>query len=279
MAWRDGRHVELTARCDWRTPTSGTLERVTDLSTSSVSTSAEPTNRPNVGGIDIDLAVFATNECIEAAQRFDDCGYIPLPGLLTTAGLSQLRAEVDALFPLTQRRDFVMECMGGTPRNMTTLGGELITERAPGISAVYQSSELMGALGVLLKKKIVVADDPVERHVLNILHKAGDTHGYHVDDYPIALVMFVESPTCPEGCGRLEFCPATGDGSADANLESHPSFTRSHQAGDAYILRSDRLNHRVQPIHDGCLRTVLNFAYGFDGEQVARTPSASILYS
>ncbi len=252
---------------------------MTDLSTSPTSISPEPTVGPISGAIDIDLAVFATDECIEAAARFDDCGYVPLPGLLSADGLSKLRAEVNALTPLTQRRDFVMECMGGTPRNMTTLGGELITERAPGISAVYQSSELMGALGALLDKKIVVADDPVERHVLNILHRAGDTHGYHVDDYPIALVMFVESPTCPEGCGRLEFCPAISGAEDEANLDSHPSFTRSHQAGDAYILRSDRLNHRVQPIHDGCLRTVLNFAYGFDGEQVERTPSASILYS
>lgn len=227
-------------------------------------------------GIDIDLAVFATEGCIQAAERFDDCGYLPLPGLLTTSGLQRLRADVAGLAPLTQRRDFVMECMGGTPRNMTTLGGEVITQRAPGVSNLYQSTELMGALGTLLGKQIVVADDPVERHVLNILHKAGDTHGYHVDDYPIALVMFIDSPTCPEGCGRLEFCPATDDGRGP---EGHPPYTRSHEAGDAYVLRSDRLNHRVQPIHDGCLRTVLNFAYGFAGEEIDRTPSASILYS
>ncbi len=250
---------------------------MTHISTSPVSSALDVLGTRSQDDIDIDLSVFATEESSQAAERFDDCGYIPLPGLLTPAGLDQLRSEVKALTPLTQRRDFVMECMGGTPRNMTTLGGELITEQAPGISNLYQSAQLMDALGVLLQKQIVVADDPVERHVLNILHKAGDTHGYHIDDYPIAVVMFIESPTCPEGCGRLEFCPAAV-GESDSPVD-HPPFTRSHHAGDAYVLRSDRLNHRVQPIHDGCLRTVLNFAYGFDGEQIERTPSASILYS
>lgn len=235
-------------------------------------------NQDSADLIDLDFSVFGTAECREASLRFDDCGYIALPGLIAVDGLARLRAEVAGLEPLTKRRDFVMQCMGGTPRNMTTLGGQVISERAPAISNLYQSSLLIQALSDVLGNRVMVADDPVERHVLNILHKPGDTHGYHIDDYPIALVMFIESPTCSEGCGRLEFCPAADTSAANESGHSG-SHTRSHQAGDAYILRSDRLNHRVQPIHDGCLRTVLNFAYGFDGEAVTHTPSASLLYT
>ncbi len=228
--------------------------------------------------LELNYQVLYNSGLVDAPEHFDRCGYLPLDGLVPEATLKLLRAEIDDLMPEARRKDFVMECMGGTPRHMTTLGGQIISEHAPGVSALYNDTRLRDALGSLVGRPMVPADDPVERHVLNILHRAGDTHGFHTDDYPVALVMFVESPRCPDGCGRLEFCPAAGDRPIDGGAP-HGSMTKSHRAGDAYLLRSDKLQHRVQPIHDGCLRTVLNFAYGFEGETVAPTPSASLLYS
>ncbi len=202
--------------------------------------------------------------------QFAHSGYLALPGLLGPGALADLRSEVDRLLAEARRRDFDMECMGGTPRHMTTLGGIEISRLAPRITEVYRSPELVGRLGRLVGLELVLADDPVERHVLNRLHRGGDTHGLHTDDYPLALVMFLESPTCAEGCGHLEFFPACAAG--------HPSVL-SHVAGDAYLLRADQLPHRVRPIHDGCVRTVLNFAYGVVGHTVERSDSASILYA
>lgn len=202
-------------------------------------------------------------------DHFDRCGYVGLPGLLTDLGLMSLRSEVERLMPVSSRKDFLMECMDGTPRHMSTLGGLTISKSAPGISKMYEDQKLLAALNGVVGRNLVVADDPVERHVLNMLHRSGDTHGYHVDDYPIALVVFIESPDCEDGCGRLEFCPVGA---------STEAAVMAHGPGDAYLLRADRFNHRVQPIHDGCLRTVLNFAYGVEGHQVAATPSASLLY-
>ncbi len=202
--------------------------------------------------------------------QFAHSGYLALPGLLGQEALADLRSEVDRLLDDARRRDFDMECMGGTPRHMTTLGGIEIARLAPRITEVYRSTELTGRLGRLIGKELVLADDPVERHVLNRLHRGGDTHGLHTDDYPLALVMFLESPTCEEGCGHLEFFSTCTAG--------HSSVL-SHAAGDAYLLRADQMPHRVQPIHDGCIRTVLNFAYGVEGEPVTKTDSASILYS
>lgn len=201
---------------------------------------------------------------------FDHAGYLPLPGLLPGSALTELRAEVDRLLFEARRRDFDMECMGGSPRHMTTLGGVEISRIAPRITELYRSAELTGRLGRLIGVELELADDPVERHVLNRLHQRGDTHGLHTDDYPLALVMFLESPTCEEGCGHLEFFDACKAGE---------SAVLSHVAGDAYLLRADRMPHRVQPIHEGCVRTVLNFAYGIAGVPVERTASASLLYS
>lgn len=239
----------------------------------------DETRGPNTGlQLELNYQVLYNSGLTDTSEHFDRCGYLPLDGLVPETTLRLLRSEIGGLMPQANRKDFVMKCMGGTPRHMTTLGGQIITEHAPAIAALYNDTRLREGLGALIGRRLVPADDPVERHVLNILHRAGDTHGFHVDDYPVALVMFVESPTCPDGCGRLEFCPAVEDLST-VGASPHQSMTKAHRAGDAYLLRSDKLQHRVQPIHDGCVRTVLNFAYGFEGEVVAHTPSASLLYS
>lgn len=201
---------------------------------------------------------------------FEHAGYLPLPGLLTDEALAALRVELSHLLERARRRDFEMECMGGTPRHMTTLGGIEISETAPTITELYRNPGLIDRLGRLVGLDLELADDPVERHVLNRLHRAGDTHGLHTDDYPLALVMFLESPTCEEGCGHLEFFDA---------CEAGHTSVMTHVAGDAYLLRADKFPHRVRPIHEGCVRTVLNFAYGATSIPVSRTPSASILYS
>lgn len=221
-------------------------------------------------GLELDYGAFARHGLTDAATHFHRCGYVPLPGLLPEATVAVLREEIAAILPLSNRKDFMMVCMENTPRHMTTVSGLAIAERSPAIVDLYNDSRLVEGISNLVGRPLEAAGDPVERHVLNMLHEAGDTHGFHTDDYPVALVLFIESPNCPDGCGRLEFCPVE---------DVHEAQTRSHQVGDAYVLRSDRLRHRVQPIHNGCRRTVLNFAYSVEGEAIAHTPSASLLYT
>lgn len=224
----------------------------------------------NAGRTKLDYGAFARHGLSDVVAHFDRCGYVPLPGLLPASTVADLREEIAAVLPLSKRRDFVMECMDNTPRNMTTVGGLAIAERSPTIVDLYNDARLVSGISGVVGRSLEAAGDPVERHVLNMLHEAGDTHGFHTDDYPVALVLFIESPDCPDGCGKLEFCPVEN---------VHEAQTRSHAVGDAYVLRSDRLRHRVQPIHSGCRRTVLNFAYAVQGETVEHTPSASLLYS
>ncbi len=221
-------------------------------------------------GLAIDYRRIEAMDVTASTLQFEHAGYIPLPGILTAGGLDGLRAEAAKLESQAKRRDFVMESMGNTPRHMTTLGGLEIAKLAPAIEALYHDARLVAGLGNLAGLDVEFADDPVERHVLNILHQSGDTHGLHTDDYPLALVMFIESPSCEEGCGHLEFFNA---------CQAGKSWLRAHSPGDAYLLRADKFPHRVQPIHDGCVRTVLNFAYGAASIPVVPTETASILYS
>ena len=231
---------------------------------------AETPAAPPAHGVALGFEQLEGADSDDTKALFQHAGYLPLPGLLTPAALDTLRAEVARLQVRAKRRDFDMACMGGTPRHMTTLGGLEIAETAPAISALYHDRRLLDGLSRLIGLEVELADDPVERHVLNVLHRSGDTHGLHTDDYPLALVMFLESPTCEEGCGHLEYFGACTAG--------HSSL-KSHTAGDAYLLRADTYPHRVRPIHDGCVRTVLNFAYGAASIPVVPTGSASILYS
>jgi len=227
-------------------------------------------DEPPAPGVRLAYESLDAMDASSTVALFEHAGYLPLSGFLTPEALAALRDELARLLDRARRRDFDMECMGGTPRHMTTLGGIEISQTAPTITELYRSPALVDRLGRLVGLELELADDPVERHVLNRLHRAGDTHGLHTDDYPLALVIFLESPTCEEGCGHLEFF--------DACKAGHASLL-THRAGDAYLLRADKFPHRVRPIHEGCVRTVLNFAYGAASIPVTRTPSASILYS
>lgn len=213
----------------------------------------------------------------QARARFAETGYLPLPRLLLPDGLSLLREEAVRLESFARRRDFAMACMDGSPRQMTTLGGHVITEQSDLIPRLYADPALAALIGRLTGEKIVTVPDKVERHVLNILHRRGDTHGAHTDDYPYALVLFLEAPTAAADGGLLEYLPQAR---SLRGLGAPEARTAHHLPGDAYLLRSDTTAHRVTPLaRDGLRRTVLNFAYTTPHFTPTATPSARDLYA
>ncbi|WP_424851842.1 HalD/BesD family halogenase [Streptomyces sp. SAI-170] len=210
-------------------------------------------------------------------ERFTADGYLPLPGLIPPDALAVLSDEVRRLARLAVRRDFAMECMDGSPRHMTTLGGKVITEESTLIPQLYENEELLALLGAIADLDAVPVRDPLERHVINMLHEPGDTHGAHTDDYPLALVLFVQAPADPADGGLLEFASHAHHLSA---LRRTEALRRAHHTpGDGYLLRSDTTPHRVTPLRRaGLRRTVLNCAYTTPDRQRAVTPSAARLY-
>ncbi|OIJ89386.1 HalD/BesD family halogenase [Streptomyces monashensis] len=207
--------------------------------------------------------------------RFSADGYLPLPGLLPPA-LRALRAEAARLERLAGRRDFAMECMDSSPRHMTTLGGHVIARESPLIMRLYHDSGLIRLIGRVAGMRAVPVREALERHVLNALHRDGETHGAHTDDYPLALVMFTEAPEDPADGGILEYIPRA-DGLCALDT---PVVRRAHhRPGEGYLLRSDTTAHRVTPLRrPGVRRTVFNFAYTTSDRQQAATPGAGRLY-
>ncbi|MFE9877513.1 hypothetical protein [Streptomyces sp. NPDC005784] len=203
-------------------------------------------------------------------------GYLPLPTLVPPEVLPVLDSEVRRLARLAARRDFDMECMDRSPRHMTTLGGHVIARESELIPRLYRDEHLLGLLGRIAGIEAVPVKEPLERHVINSLHQQGDTHGAHTDDYPLALVLFIEAPADPAHGGLLEYVPHTVE--LDT-LQTATARRAHHRPGDGYLLRSDTTAHRVTPLrHPGLRRTVLNFAYTTSDRQRAVTPSSSQLY-
>lgn len=201
--------------------------------------------------------------------------YVRLPAFLRPDGVQALRDEVQRLRTLAIRRDFAMACMRDSPRRMSTIGGEVLAEESGMISSIYGDPGLRAFLSALTGEDLVAVPDPVERHVLNFLHEAGDTHGAHFDDHPIAIVLFVESPPAAAG-GLLEYVANAAD---LAELDSPAVRLAHHEVGDAYVLKTDTTAHRVSPLVRGWRRTVMNMAYTTPLRASVRSESASVLYS
>lgn len=210
------------------------------------------------------------------SDQFASDGYLPLAALIPPDVLADLDDEVRRLAKLAARRDFAMECMGDSPRHMTTLGGHAIAREAHLIPRLYGDPQLIALLGSITDLDIVPVRDRLERHVINVLHQQGDTHGAHTDDYPLALVLFTEAPAAPADGGLLEYAPQGADLRA---LDTGAVRRAHHRPGDGYLLRSDTTAHRVTPLsRSEVRRTVVNFAYTTRDRQHAVTPSASQLY-
>ncbi|MEW6154437.1 MAG: hypothetical protein AB1673_10680 [Actinomycetota bacterium] len=215
----------------------------------------------------------------EAGSRFHDRftadGYVRLDGFLSPAGVKMLVEEVDRLRKLSVRREFAMAEMEGSPRRMSTIGGEVLAEESAMIAGLYGSEHMFGFLSAVLGEPLFPVADPVERHVLNFLHESGDTHGAHFDDHAVAIILFLETPPPGRG-GLLEYLP---NAARLSDLGSEGTRWAEHYVGDAYVLRSDTTAHRVTPLTGPGRRTAMNFAYATAATADLRSPSAAILYS
>jgi hypothetical protein len=205
---------------------------------------------------------------------FAESEYVKFPGFISPDGVELLREEVRRLGAVARRRDFRMVSMANSPRHMLTIGGKGIAETSDLVPALYRYPALLDFVTGVFGEPATLVDDPTERHVINILEAVGDTHGAHFDDFPLALVMFLETP--PHGAGgELEFVRAA----ASLNdLEAGRVRRVRHEPGDAYLLKADTAAHRVVPLSRPAVRVAMNMAYTRPGATHATTRTASLLY-
>jgi len=200
--------------------------------------------------------------------------YVKLPGLFSGDPLTALRTELHAVERLAKARDFVMPGYQ-TPRFMTTVGGQVIKRESAMLRALYGHPDLRELIIRVVGKSVYDCLDVNEWMIATILNAPGNTHGWHLDDPPLAMVIFLDSPDAADG-GLVEFirdwprlCNEIGaDPQGDVNAIVKQCRAaglieqKHHSAGDAYLFRADECLHRVTPLRRGGVRrAILNLTF------------------
>lgn len=210
----------------------------------------------------------------ELREQFERERIVRLPGFFTPEGFDVLRREVERLLARVIRRNLEVQGSEGTPRRMSTLGGDVVSEYSSLIPALYTDPGLLAFLSGVAGDEVLPVPDPVENHVLNVLHEMGDIHGGHVDTYAFAFNLCIEAPG-PGGGGELEMVPGS---TVLAELDGDAVRRVAVEPGEAYLLRTDDTAHRVAPLTRPGRRTIINLAYADPATVELQSYSSSVLY-
>lgn len=222
---------------------------------------------------------------------FSKSGYVKLPGLIEPTTFTALRAEVETLSRIARHKDFVMSGYE-TPRIMTTLGGKEISANSETLRRFYKDNRLRAILAGIIGGPVFDSYDANEWCVATWLNGRGETHGYHLDDPPIALIVILKAPASDLG-GSLEMI---ADWREIARIFGHDPEknvlplverlrrlnlvqSKAHAAGDAYLLRADQCLHAVTPLRSSeAQRCILNMAFELEPDIVRQSDTAAALF-
>jgi hypothetical protein len=218
-------------------------------------------------------------------------GYVRLPRSFFDSVFADLQSEVMRLRQYANTRHFIMPGYE-TLRRMSTLGGKDIRRLSPVLVDFYNNPETRTLLSNICGQEVFVCNDENEWQVINWLEGPGETHGWHLDDPPLALVAFIEAPPASDG-GALEFingwrqlCAVVG---ADPEQNAISLIERCraaglvtakmHVTGDAYLMRADQCLHRAAPLTSaGARRAIINLAFELQPDVRRTGVTASLLY-
>jgi hypothetical protein len=192
-----------------------------------------------------------------------------LTDLFTGTCFHALEQEADRLVTRWgERRDFRMHPTGGTPRRMTNVAQSVIEKDSPLVVRIYQNKRLRRAISSIVGAPVFDCPYPPERFVITKLHQVGDTHGWHWDDYPFALVWILKAPALESG-GILQCVPNTCWDKKDpqilAQLVNHPVHSYFFASHEAYLMNTRTTLHRVYPLlRAGTERLILNCAFAVE---------------
>jgi hypothetical protein len=214
---------------------------------------------PNLGQISAEVIR-------DANSRFLATGIVRLPALLSSEDCQVVLDEACGLLSAHgKRRDFTMEQTDGSPRRMRNVGGRDIVAQSPMLCELYENRHLKALISAVIGEPALTCPYEQERMVITSLHKPGDTHGWHWDDYSVALVWVLQAP--PLECGGVVQCIPHTRWHRESpqilqQIVSNPVHTYYFSSGEAYLMQARNTLHRVHPIVKPCCeRIIMNFAF------------------
>jgi len=202
--------------------------------------------------------------------------YLKLPKFFQDTIFSILKEEAfDLLERHARRKDFIMEETESTKRHISTVSGNKVKMHSSFIPALYENKVMIEHLEDIAGEKLFLTPDPADRHAVHRLHRQGDIHGGHVDDYAFVLIMCLEAPNADQG-GEIEFVPNSTN---IKDLGTSKSLIDRLEVGDAYFMRSNKAVHRVLPLKEDTNRTVVVFTYAdLETKNISVSYSSDSLY-
>jgi hypothetical protein len=223
--------------------------------------------------------------------NFSRHGYVRLAGLIEQTTFDLLKSEIERVSAWAKAMDFNMPSYE-TLRLMTTLGGKIITKESPLLADFYENPELRRILSGITGGSLYNNNDENEWCVATYLNGERQTHGFHLDDPPIALIVIIKTPP-PEFGGYLEMITDWREIARiydrDPERDVLPLVeemrklnliqTKMHVTGDAYLLRADQCLHAVAPLRGkNVSRSILNMAFELEPNVVRQSRTAAALF-
>jgi hypothetical protein len=207
-------------------------------------------------------------------ERFVRDGFADISALIPPDVRARTSAEVTAALDAHSiRRDVRIAVTGGTPRRYRVVDRDTLASACADTAELYRSPHLLGLVSAIAGQSAVPVPYVAEELIATRLERAGDTHGWHWDDYAFALVWVLCAPAAHDGA-TLEYITGVPWCKADPDVEGILAEREPVRAyipsGTLYLLRTDTTLHRVTPLARDVRRDALCFSYAA-GADIHRT--------
>jgi hypothetical protein len=178
--------------------------------------------------------------------------------------------ELEELFESqARRRDLIIKQSGNTPRKYSNLDRDTLANGSSVVPAVFRSPALYSLLEEIVGEKVLPVPYLPEEFIAARLHKPGDIHGWHWDDYTFALVWIFKMPDVGNG-GSLEYVKRVpwnrDDPQVDRLVAEGPVLRRHPTVGSAYLLKAGTALHRVAPLRYEAERMIVCYSFATVGD-------------
>ena len=162
-------------------------------------------------------------------------------------------------------RDLTLKTTDYSPRKYTSVGYNGVKKHAPVTEVLHESPVLKEIIAKITGLNPQTPEFEAERYIINQQHGVGHTHGWHWDDYSLAVGLCIDDASNDYG-GRLECVPHTSWDKNKPNirevLAENSLYSIKPKSGDFYINRADTTLHRVTPLEDEkSVRTMIIMSY------------------